>query len=112
MTRVSLVIRDIKSPERVLLKKSIDDAHHLVEKLTPNIGHHLVADPLHAVGISVGTEAAHGHDRWDCETDQDNRIDFWPVSRAENWSPGPSDWERRRGKSCLSPGKLLVGKAN
>jgi hypothetical protein len=51
---------------------------HLAEKLAPDITHHLIADPLHAVGTSVGAEAAHGHDRRDGQTNQNNRVDLWP----------------------------------
>jgi len=69
MTRVLFVIIDIKKSRARLVKEEIHRvAEHLAEKLIPDIAHHLIADPLHAVGASVGTEAAHHHNRRDSET--------------------------------------------
>ena len=61
-----------------LVKKIHGMANHLAEELLANIGDDFVAHPLHAIGTSVRTEAAHGHDGRNSETDQDNRIDFRP----------------------------------
>ena len=51
-------------------------ANDFAEKLAPNIGDDLVAHPIHVVRISVRAEAAHRHDRRNCEADKNNRIDF------------------------------------
>src|SRR4029077_15130047 len=68
------IVRDNRHQKsRARLVKEVHRvAEHLAEKLIPDIAHHLVTHPLHAVGASVGTEAAHHHNRWDSETDQDD----------------------------------------
>ena len=59
-----------------LVKKIHRMPNHFAKKLSANIGDDLVAHPLHAIGISVGTKAADSHDRWNGEADQNDRIDF------------------------------------
>src|SRR6185437_11513572 len=61
------IVRDNRHQKsRARLVKEIHRvANHLAEKLTPDITDHLIADPLHAIGTSIGTEAAHHHDRRD-----------------------------------------------
>ena len=54
-------------------------ANHLAEELGPDVGQHLVADPVHVIGVGVATEAAQGHDRWDREAEQDEGIDLRAV---------------------------------
>ena len=59
-----------------LVKEIHGMANHLAKKLDAYVGDHPVAHPLHAIGASVGTEAAHGHDGRDGQTDENNRIDL------------------------------------
>src|SRR6202030_853715 len=51
-------------------------ADDLAEELISNVAHRFIADPLHVVGISVGTKAPHGHDKRYGQTNPDDRIDL------------------------------------
>src|SRR5207237_10164828 len=59
-----------------LVKEIHRMANHLVKKLPANIGDHFVAYPVHVVGVSVRAAAAHRHDRWNGEADDNDRIDL------------------------------------
>ena len=50
--------------------------HNFAEELVPDVGHHFVGHPVHAIRVAVRTEAAHRHDRRNGEADKKERIDF------------------------------------
>ena len=52
-------------------------AHDFRKELGPDVGHHLVADPVHAIRVSIGAEAAQSHDHWNGKADKKDRINFW-----------------------------------
>ena len=112
MTRVLFVIRnDIKNPERALVKEIHRVANHLVEKLDPDITHHLIGHPLHAISASIGTEAANSHDRGDGEANQDDRIDFWPrIESSKIMSARPSELGAAPWKMVLVTRAIASGK--